>query len=271
MVKSNAMGTNNSKLSERKTKIVMKNFKMPLYAMIAAMALFTACENDFEINNPTVTVDDAEINVGDAGQDGQGSQDGNGDPTNPDGNGDPGTPDGNGDPGDPNGDGDQGGDETPPAETGPRIVINEVNYSLEAVEIANLGTEAAEVGDYWLCLGPGTYRRVGSPTINTNGTSTLLQPGEFIVLSYTPLSGNPDGLGLYTSTDGNFVDPDELMDFVQYGAGGSSREDVAAAAGIWTLNDFVPLNAEGTSIIFDGEGNTSGDWSEAAPSLGSAN
>ena len=53
------------------------------------------------------------------------------------------------------------------------------------------------------------------------------------------------------------------MDFVQYGSGGSAREDVAVAAGLWAAGEFVPATTDAdNSIIFDGEGNGAANWAE---------
>ncbi|MEM9001531.1 MAG: hypothetical protein AAGB24_14810, partial [Bacteroidota bacterium] len=60
--------------------------------------------------------------------------------------------------------------------------------------------------------------------------------------------------------------------FVQWGNSGNVRESVAVAAGIWNAGGYVPNVAPGSSIAYDGEGNTSDDWAEATtPTLGAAN
>ena len=64
-----------------------------------------------------------------------------------------------------------------------------------------------------------------------------------------------------------------MADFVQWGAAGSQRENVAVEAGIWTAGDFVEvLGSADNSIIFDGEGNGVENWDETTtPSLGGSN
>ena len=111
-----------------------------------------------------------------------------------------------------------------------------------------------------------------------------MAPGEFLTVTYdqinvtagqinnTPGTG---GLGLYTTNaDGFGVGAaDNLADFVQWGAAGSFRENVAVAAGQWVAGEFVDVvGSDLTSIIFDGDGNAAADWAETAtPSFGAAN
>ncbi len=139
------------------------------------------------------------------------------------------------------------------------VVFNEVRYQgTDQIEIFNAGNQEADISDYWLCLGPGTYVQIGNVT-PVSGSSTI-PAGGYLVLPYN-LPDTSGGLGLYSSDA--FTDSNAIVDFVQYGAGGSAREDVAVAAGIWTAGEFVPTvgNAE-NSIVFDGAGNSAADWAE---------
>jgi len=62
------------------------------------------------------------------------------------------------------------------------VAINEVQYQVnDLVEILNTGSEVADLSDFWLCLGPGTYQRIGDITAQS-GSITNLQPGGFLVL-----------------------------------------------------------------------------------------
>ena len=80
------------------------------------------------------------------------------------------------------------------------------------------------------------------------------------------------GLALYVDRSG-FTDPNTILDFVQYDDAGSIRESVAVEAGIWEQGDFVPdVGLGSSSFAYDGEGNASGDWSEALnPTVGIEN
>ncbi|NAS11757.1 spondin domain-containing protein [Poritiphilus flavus] len=149
------------------------------------------------------------------------------------------------------------------------VVLNEVAYgSRDLIEIYNNGDLEADLSSYWLCLGPGTYEQIGN--ISPESGDINLSPGEFLVLPYS-MPDDEGGLGLYSSDA--FTSADALVDFVQWGAGGSPRENVAVEAGIWTANDFVPtVSTAGSSIEYDGEGDAASDWTEESiPSLGQAN
>jgi len=149
------------------------------------------------------------------------------------------------------------------------IVLNEVQYgSRDLVELYNNGDVAVDLSTYWLCLGPGTYAQIGDLTPESGDIE--LAPGQFLVLPYS-MPDTEAGLGLYSMNQ--FANPEAIVDFVQYGASGSAREDVAVTAGIWTAGDFVPtVRLNSYSIEFDGEGEASSDWAEEVnPSLGVAN
>lgn len=157
---------------------------------------------------------------------------------------------------------------TMPEQMKQSIVLNEVQYgNLNYVEIFNNGDVALDLSGYWLCLGPGGYAQIGNLTPKT-GTIEL-QAGEFLVLPFE-MPDTQGGLGLYSTN--SFTSSDAIVDFVQWGAAGSARENVAADAGIWNAGDFVPTVGLSASIEYDGEGDAASDWSaEAIPSLGEAN
>ena len=149
------------------------------------------------------------------------------------------------------------------------IVINEVQYgNRDLVELYNNGDVTVDLSSYWLCLGPGTYVQIGNVTPESGNVQ--LASGEFLVLPYV-MPDDEGGLGLYSMNQ--FANPDALMDFVQWGASGSAREDVAVQAGEWVAGEFVPtVRLNSYSIEFDGDGNTAADWAEEVnPSLGESN
>ncbi len=159
------------------------------------------------------------------------------------------------------------------------VVLNEVEFLGDRVEILNNGNVDVDISDYFLCLGPGTYRQVGALPVVSG--STMLAPGEFLVVTYDPINSmagqingvsGTGGLGLYIDNTG-FGDPSTISDFVQWGDSGSSRETTAVAAGIWTMGDFVSVTSTATnSIIYDGMGDEASDFSETTtPSFGMEN
>ncbi|WP_190811589.1 spondin domain-containing protein [Flagellimonas sp. S3867] len=149
------------------------------------------------------------------------------------------------------------------------IVINEVQYgSKDLIELYNNGNVTVDLSSYWLCLGPGTYVQLENVTPESG--SIELAAGEFVVVPYA-LPDTEGGLGLYSNN--SFTSADAIMDFVQWGAAGSARENVAVEAGIWTAGEFVPtVRLDSYSIEYDGEGDSAADWTEEVnPSLGLAN
>ncbi|MDY8138198.1 spondin domain-containing protein [Aquimarina sp. 2201CG5-10] len=140
-----------------------------------------------------------------------------------------------------------------------KVVLNEVRYQgTDLIEIFNEGDQEADLNDYWLCLGPGTYQRIGDLTPESG--NIVIPSGGYLVLAYD-LPDTDGGLGLYSTN--TFGDSDAIVDFVQYGSGGSARENVAVAAGIWAAGEFVPtVSSTDNSIVFDGEGNGAANWAE---------
>ncbi len=157
-------------------------------------------------------------------------------------------------------------DPTTPVQVTQGIVINELSYIDEDwVEFTNQSTEAVDISTYVLCTGPGSYKDVAS--LEAVVGETTIPAGGFLVVKYE-LANDGAGVGLYTPTT-DFTDENTLVDFVQYGKGGTSREDVAVRAGIWTAGDFIPLvENQSYTATYDGSGNASSDWSEAVPSPG---
>lgn len=155
------------------------------------------------------------------------------------------------------------------------VVINEVEYlNDDIIELYNNGNQTVDLSNYWMCLGPGSYFRIGDAAMTTILEGNVnLAPGEFLLISPATLEApdNSGGLGLYINNSG-FANPDLIRDFVQWGAAGNARESVAVAAGIWTTGDFIPTVNPGSSIAYDGNGDSSSDWYEdTTPTLGSGN
>lgn len=148
------------------------------------------------------------------------------------------------------------------------IVINEVQFgNRNLIELYNNGNVAADISSYWLCLGPGQYVQLSAATIESGDTN--LDAGEFVVVNYD-LPDDQGGLGLYSNN--SFTDSNAIMDFVQWGAAGAARENVAVEAGIWTVGEFVATVNATSSIEYDGEGDAASDWAEETkPSFGVAN
>ena len=148
----------------------------------------------------------------------------------------------------------QQGPEEPTPPTGlVSVVLNEVEYLGNRVEIFNNGDLDVDLNDYWLCLGPGQYTQIGG--------NTTLAVGEYLSFSFEMPEAN-GGLGLYSSNQ--FTSSEAIVDFVQWGAAGAARENVAVNAGIWTTGEFVPVVEDSNnSIVYDGDGNGASNWAES--------
>lgn len=129
--------------------------------------------------------------------------------------------------------------EEPAAPTPGVLRILAVDATNDVVTLVNFGDEAIEVGNYWLCLGPGTYARVG----NIASGETSLEGGENIELSYD-VDPVADGLSIFSTNTFGSSDPDVLLDYVQWGAASQPRSAQAVTAGRWdNTNNFVPQAA----------------------------
>ena len=115
------------------------------------------------------------------------------------------------------------------------IRISQVNVIADEIVLTNLGSAAVDIADYWLCLGPGTYVKIGD--IATGSTSLSLN--QTITLSYdvNPVSG---GLSVFSTNTFASSDPQILLDYVQWGAANQARADQAVTAGRWdNVSNFV--------------------------------
>ncbi|NQX92098.1 MAG: hypothetical protein HRT74_08265, partial [Flavobacteriales bacterium] len=81
----------------------------------------------------------------------------------------------------------------------------------------------------------------GSTNIPPNGTVTLEWP------SWNPSATGAD-LGLYVP-GGAFNNPDDMVDFTQWGSGGNGRESVAVAKGIWSAGKMEFLFGKELSLL----------------------
>jgi len=142
--------------------------------------------------------------------------------------------------------------------------ITEVQYNEAAghdrVEITNLGAASGDLGRYRLSIGVGTATVIplnnvlvspgGTVTIHTNeaGTNTA---SDIFVSTIGNLPDAAGALALYapalTATGGLAV-ADQMIDYVEWGAGGGANEATAMSAGYWGSGQSVPLVAAGHSI-----------------------
>ena len=142
------------------------------------------------------------------------------------------------------------------------IVVNEINGNGE-VELANTGTASQDVSSYWLCNFPA-YSQMSNLTIVCGG-DLILDPGEIVTVNAGFTIDPADGeMGLYIIND--YSDPNDIIDYVEWGSSGHQRSSVAVNANIWTAGDFAAAFTAPNSLEYDGSGDASTDWSEDAAS-----
>ncbi len=131
-------------------------------------------------------------------------------------------------------------------DTGMAIIrFAEVNVITDQVVLTNLGDAAIEVGEYFMCLGPGTYAQVSGLT----DENTSLAPNTSITLSYD-MDPMADGLSIFTTNTFESTDPTVLLDYVQWGAADQPRVDQAVTAGRW--DDASSYVMDGSPYMFSG-------------------
>lgn len=140
------------------------------------------------------------------------------------------------------------------------IVINEI-VDDNMVEILNVSNNTIDVSGFWFCQFPD-YQGIGN-LIDICGGDLLLDPGEILAIETTLINFNSaDGeLGLYSEF--GFDDPDNILDYVEWGSTGHERSSVAVNASIWTDGDFAPAWTSGNALQYDGTGDSSTDWAES--------
>ena len=160
---------------------------------------------------------------------------------------------------------DNGGDPEPQPDPKPAIALQEIRYNQnDRFEITNLGTSTVDISSWWVCS-LLTYAQLNTLTVEDG--SLNLAPGASVIFSGFSLNDDEADLGVFNTN--TFTSSDAIIDFVQWGNSGLGRESVAAAAGIWTAGDFVPDVADGSSIEYDGTGDSVSDWTEqSTPTLG---
>ena len=139
-----------------------------------------------------------------------------------------------------------------------QIVINEI-IPPDTVELLNLGMNTVDISSYILCDYP-SYDVLSTETSVFCG-SLNLSGGDIVTVVTTTISLDPLGseLGLYTSS--LFDDPDNIVDYVEWGTNCPHfRSITAQEAGIWTSDDCVPAWSDCASLEYDGAGNSDSDW-----------
>jgi hypothetical protein len=168
------------------------------------------------------------------------------------------------------------------------LVLSEVRLDgTQTIEILNPLASSLDAAGMYLYTGDAGFQIPNGQSANT----TIPAGGVLRILLNSALANVPgrvsepsgSGLGTLGSTDfaGLYWIQDNssafnvywtMTDYVQWGAGGQTRESTAASAGQWTAGQFVASPAAGTTVEFDGIGNGSSNWlANAPPTLGAPN
>lgn len=138
-----------------------------------------------------------------------------------------------------------------------QIVINEI-IPPGTVEIVSQGATPVNLNSFWLGSAPN-YMLFTDLTIVCGDQGLILEQNEILVLEgFNFLNGDDGELGIYLAND--FDDPDDIIDFVEWGSSDHTGSNIAQQAGLWTTGDFVPAWGTCASLEYEGTGNASQNW-----------
>lgn len=141
------------------------------------------------------------------------------------------------------------------------IRLLEIDTETETLSFKNFGPDSLDISDYQLCLGPGQYNVLSD---YTNITGSLnMAAGDTLIIDLSSgsqgvqaLPDDEGGLSIFSGVSFGSDRPEDLIDYVQWGAPGQSRVFQAIRAGRWDSDtSFI----EGASPFnFVGEANDIG-------------
>ena len=121
--------------------------------------------------------------------------------------------------------------------------IVEVDPTTERVKIKNFGSTTEDISAYRLCA-RFSYNALSNMTV-VNGSLTSLAPNADVEVTVVFSNNNvlqdaSSDLAIYLPT-GGFGTAANMIDFVQWGAGGIGRESLANTNGLWTSGTFIDV------------------------------
>ena len=158
------------------------------------------------------------------------------------------------------------------------VRINEVGTTVTFegettwVELKNTGDSDVDVSGLLFCS-EFRYPGVGDQKVLSGSPDFIIPAGEFLVVSINELSESADELGLYQANTGNFGNPDNIIDYIQYIDPVTGRDAVAESAGIWVADEAVPpIETEQTYSFFEDSNDDPVDnWKAGTPTPGEPN
>ena len=158
------------------------------------------------------------------------------------------------------------------------IIINEVNQADGWLELYNASsTVTTDVTDWILYDFPEIDSISSTENVTILSGNPVMGPNTYLVINWDILSTVDGEVALFSSRD--FLNPDALVDYMQYGNGHHRKAALATEKGIWDdPAAFVPnpTTASNSLVMSDqfanGPADTqSTDWVEGVSSLGANN
>lgn len=137
------------------------------------------------------------------------------------------------------------------------------------VEIYNPGVAEVNLTGWWICINPEfVYAPIALDELDAlapGGVLVLQLGGELDenhadrLLLANPVELTEGDFALYfDDVFPDFASPDDIRDYLQWGASGQNREEVGNDACIWTTGDFIPVPLSGSTFQLAGDAITGG-------------
>ena len=115
-----------------------------------------------------------------------------------------------------------------------QVRIQSVDPLTDQISFKNYGTVSVDITQWWVCA-RFVYTCIDVLTIEDG--NPILLPNQTVTVSGFNLNNTSSDLGLFDTPA--FSSTSAMQDFMQYGAGGIGRENVAVAKGIWDAGTFI--------------------------------
>lgn len=140
-----------------------------------------------------------------------------------------------------------------------QIRMTMVDPANHQIQIKNFGMMAVDISTYRLCA-LFDYPILNQAPVTISSGDFNLSPNESATITWDNTGGagflaDSSDVGLYLPS-GSFGSAANMVDFMQYGAGGQGRENVAVAGGRWTAGDF--LETSSGPWMYTGDGTQNG-------------
>jgi hypothetical protein len=137
----------------------------------------------------------------------------------------------------------------------------EVDTDNDEITLENFGSCNVDVSNYQLCS-QGVCESISNMTVTAG--SIDIAPGSTATFQWAAWTPNPAGDDMALHIPGaDLLDPDDLVDYVQWQNSGNVSEALAVSKGIWGVGDFV---GDFTPFFYTGNGIQTGVfWWDGSP------